>query len=390
MIDKYERLSDSPRACVPPGFDEDGFHELLQGFSLPSFIQCYEIVNRRCLQLCLKVAEKYGLFRGHPPVETMETLEQKIGLAPQARYLIERMMRLLVEEQCLSQVDSAWVAIRPFPSPTAVSIETDSLPEIAQDPIFEFFRRCEENLFGFLEGKRIGAAVVFPKGDLSFWLDLNNHSIFFAPYARQAAFIVSSCLKPGTRLLEVGAGTGAATAQLLARLPPEAISQYLYTDISTVFLRQGRQRFGQHPFIDFKTYNLNISPRGQGLEEGSFDIIYGVNALHVARHIPTALAFLRALLKPNGRLVIGEGSPPNEHRMWRLDLLFGFLDGWWNVETDAQLRTQPGWLLPSRWQALFSAAGFTHVCALPGEKYFAGQCYGGVVIGKAPVDDEPG
>ena len=92
------------------------------------------------------------------------------------------------------------MALRPLLSATPVTAETDTLPEIAQDPIFEFFRRCEENLFGFLEGKKIGAAIIFPKGDPSFWLDLNNHSIFFSLYAQQAAFVVSSCLEPGARL----------------------------------------------------------------------------------------------------------------------------------------------------------------------------------------------
>ena len=383
MSDIFESLSDVPSACVPPGFDEDGFQKLLQVFSLPYFVQSYDVVNRRCLQLCLKVVDQYGLFRGHPPAETMETLDRKIGLSPQAAYLLERIIRLLVEEHYISPVDRAWVALRPLASATPVTADTDTLSEIAQDPIFEFFRRCEENLFGFLEGKKIGAAIIFPKGDPSFWLDLNNHSIFFSLYAQLAAFVVSSCIEPGARLLEIGAGTGMATAQLLARLPPESISQYLYTDISKVFLGLGKQRYGQHPFIDFSTYNFNIPPQEQGLGENSFDVIYGVNALHVARHIPTTLAYLKTLLKPNGKLVIGEGSPPNEDRMLRLDLLFGFLEGWWNVETDTQLRTQPGWLLPSRWQALLAAAGFADVCALPGEKYFARDCYGGVVIGKA-------
>src|SRR5947207_2618457 len=104
MSDIFESLSDVPSACVPPGFDEDGFQKLLQVFSLPYFVQSYDVVNRRCLQLCLKVVDQYGLFRGHPPAETMETLDRKIGLSPQSAYLLERIIRLLVEEHYISPV----------------------------------------------------------------------------------------------------------------------------------------------------------------------------------------------------------------------------------------------------------------------------------------------
>jgi SAM-dependent methyltransferase len=158
----------------------------------------------------------------------------------------------------------------------------------------------------------------------------------------------------------------------------------MYTDVSTVFLDKGRERFGQHPFIEFKTYDLNQSPETQGIDEGTFDLVLGVNALHVAREIPASLRFLRGLLRPAGRLIIGEGSPPDRHRMWRPDLLFGILEGWWSVTTDSTLRPQPGWLLPSTWKALFEDAGFAGTCALPEEGYFGRDNYGGVIVGQTP------
>jgi SAM-dependent methyltransferase len=372
----------SAPTCLPAGFDWRGFGELLRGCFTPLFVRGYDEVNRRALGLCLRVVDHYGLFRDDSPEETAESMEDKIGLVPQARYILERVLTLLEEEQYISGTTRGFVATpklkegrRPGAAPP---------PESAADPIFEFFARCEENFPGFFTGKKIGPGIIFAKGDRSFWEALNGESIFFSPYAELAAFAAAELLKPDSVVLEVGAGTGAATRRLLARVPEGVPASYVYTDISPVFLQTGKKRFPDARFVEYKTFNMNVPPQEQGFEAGSFDLIYGVNALHVASDLPASLAYLRTMLKPSGRLLIGEGSPPDARRMWRPDLLFGLLEGWWNVELDPVLRPRPGWLMPGDWRALFESAGFANVCALPGEDYFGSNCYGGIVIGERP------
>jgi len=369
---------------LPPDFDWLAFQQLLLNFSTQDFTRGYQIINQRALSLCLNVVDHYGLFSDQPPVETMESLTAKIGFVPRARYLVQRMMALLTEENYLSNLGESWMAIRPFPSRSQPQQEPSYPLGLSQDPIFEYFSRVEVNIFAFFSGKKIGPGIVFDKGNRSFWESLNNDSIFFGPYAELAAFVASSCLRDGARILEIGAGTGAATARLLEISSPHLISNYLYTDVSTVFLDKGRERFGQYPFMAFKTYDINQPPETQGIDEGTFDLVLGVNALHVARDVPASLRFLRSLLRPSGRLIIGEGSPPDRHRMWRPDLLFGILEGWWSVTTDSILRPQPGWLLPSTWKALLEDAGFAGICALPEEGYFGRDNYGGVIVGQSP------
>jgi len=375
--------------CLPPAFDWVGFQQVLRSLSTPDFTLGYRMINQRALALCLKVVDRYALFRDQPPIETMESLTEKIRFVPRARYLVERIMRLLTEESYLSSAGGSWTARRSFVSLDQGQVEPSVYPPgLSEDPIFEFFARVEENLFAFFSGRKIGPGIVFDKGDRSFWERLNNDSIFFAPYAKLAAFVASSCMPNEVCVLEIGAGTGAATSRLLEVTTRPVISKYLYTDVSTVFLDKGRERFGDHSFMDFKVYDLNKSPQQQGLDEGAFDIILGVNALHVAIDLPASLEFLRTLLKPSGRLIIGEGSPPDTDRMWRPDLLFGILDGWWDVVTDSTLRPQPGWLQPSRWKALLKQAGFDSICALPQEGYFGPDNYGGVIVGQASDHSE--
>jgi SAM-dependent methyltransferase len=375
---------DSTPPCLPAKFDRQGFGELLRACFTPLFVRGYDEVNRRALGLSLKVVDRYGLFGDHSPEETAESLAGKTGLVPQAQYFLERVVTLLEEEQYVTRTTQGFVATPKFKEKRQPAAEPP--PELAADPIFEFFARCENNFPEFFTGKKIGPGIIFANGDRSFWEALNSESIFFSPYAELAAFAAAELLKPDSVVLEVGAGTGAATARLLARAPAGTFTSYVYTDVSSVFLQIGKRRFSGSQFIEYKTFNMNVPPQAQGFEAGSFDLIYGVNALHVAHNLPASLEYFRALLKPSGRLVIGEGSPPDARRMWRPDLLFGLLEGWWNVELDPVLRPRPGWLMPRDWRALFESAGLTNVCTLPGEEYFKGDCYGGVVIGENPSD----
>jgi SAM-dependent methyltransferase len=370
--------------CLPAGFDWQGFGELLRACFTPLFVQGYDEVNRRALSLGLRVVDRYGLFRDGSTEETEETLAGKIGLVPQARYFLERVLALLEEEQYVTRTSRGYTATPKLRAERLTEAAPTIPPELAADPLFEFFARCEENFPEFFTGKKIGPGIIFAKGDRSFWEALNGESIFFSPYAELAAFAAAELLKSDSAVLEIGAGTGAATGRLLGRIPEGVPASYVYTDITSVFLQIGKRRFHNSKFVEYKTFNMNLPPQEQGFEAGSFDLIYGVNALHVARSLPASLEYLRTLLKPSGRLLIGEGSPPDARRMWRPDLLFGLLEGWWNVELDPILRPRPGWLMPCDWRALFESAGFTNVCALPGEDYFEGDCYGGVVIGENP------
>jgi SAM-dependent methyltransferase len=372
--------------CLPAGFDRQGFGGLLRACFTPLFVQGYDEVNRRALSLSLRVIDRYEIFRDDSQKETAESMASKIGLVPQARYFLERVVTLLEEEQYVTRTSRGFMAtpkLREERQPGAAPMIP---PELAADPIFEFFTRCEENFPAFFTGKKIGPGIIFAKGDRSFWEALNGESIFFSPYAELAAFVAAELLKSDSAVLEVGAGTGAATGRLLVRMPEGVPASYVYTDVSSVFLQMGKRRFHNSKFVEYKTFNMNVPPQEQGFEAGGFDLIYGVNALHVARDISASLEYLRTLLKPSGRLLIGEGSPPDARRMWRPDLLFGLLDGWWNVELVPVLRPRPGWLMPGDWRALFESAGFANVCTLPGEDYFGGDCYGGVIIGENPAN----
>jgi SAM-dependent methyltransferase len=122
-------------------------------------------------------------------------------------------------------------------------------------------------------------------------------------------FCVENNLYDG-KVLEIGAGVG----NFSKYVPPTA--QYIRTDIDEKFLN-GRWLIEKKLDID-KRY---------GVDE-AFDLIVGVNVMHCAQNKQTAVLNAYEALAPNGVLLLGEGQCPSD--VWALDILFGFIDGWWN------------------------------------------------------------
>ena len=108
--------------------------------------------------------------------------------------------------------------------------------------------------------------------------------------------------EPGERILEVGPGTGHYTLPLAARLGPAGSLEIL--DV--------RARFLDHVVWRARERGLtNIVPRlgdGESLPypDHSFDGACAITVLGEIANPDAALAELRRVLKPDGRLVVGE------------------------------------------------------------------------------------
>lgn len=162
------------------------------------------------------------------------------------------------------------------------------------------------------------------------------------------------------RILEVGAGTGATSAKVLAALEPlgDAIAEYCYTDLSKAFLfRAEEQLLPRHPYLTTRIFNAEKSPGEQGIEPGGFDVVVATNVLHATADIALTLRNVKAAMRPGGLLFMNEMS----RNTLLAHLTFGLVDGWW-LYRDAELRI-PGSpvLTPESWVDVLRAEGFHKV-----------------------------
>lgn len=160
---------------------------------------------------------------------------------------------------------------------------------------------------------------------------------------------------PHAKILEIGAGTGGTTKNLLETIG-NAYSAYTYTDISSGFFEKAAKKFADsRNKIAFKILDIEKDPAKQGFEEHSYDIIVASNVLHATSKLSETLQHTRALLKPGGYLILVEVTGD----LLRMPFLMGGLPGWW-LGADEGRRLSPG-VSPVKWDELLQATDFSGV-----------------------------
>jgi SAM-dependent methyltransferase/acyl carrier protein len=159
------------------------------------------------------------------------------------------------------------------------------------------------------------------------------------------------------RVLEVGAGVGATSAQVLPELPA-ARAHYRFTDVSTFFTERARSRFAGYPFVEYGVFDLDRPPDGQGVAAGSQDLVIAANVVHNARNLDRTLRHLGTVLDPDGLLLLVENTLNEPFHM----VTVGFYQDFGNYEDGRLLPL----LAPDQWRATLHAAGFPLSEAIPG------------------------
>lgn len=166
---------------------------------------------------------------------------------------------------------------------------------------------------------------------------------------------------PHMSILEIGAGTGGATAGILEELGT-AFASYTYTDISASFFQKAAEKFKTYTNrMLFKTLNVEKDPTTQGFVEHSYDLVIASNVLHATRCLEETLRNTRQLLKPGGYLMLLEIVPtdPNGTGPMREGVVMGGLPGWW-VGRDEGRKWAPTIPL-KQWNALLKKTGFAGI-----------------------------
>lgn len=83
------------------------------------------------------------------------------------------------------------------------------------------------------------------------------------------------------RILEIGAGTGGLTVKFLEQLQSDfgerLYLKYTFTDISTGFFAQAKERFKDYEGIEYKALDISKDPLEQEFTAGEYDLIIASN-----------------------------------------------------------------------------------------------------------------
>jgi len=224
-------------------------------------------------------------------------------------------------------------------------------------------------------GKQSGDHSLFGPQGIPLWLNyFHNDNLTYAVNNWVSAMLAADRLstRPRLRILELGAGTGSASETLVRwfdqrGLLPQ-IERYLITEPNAFFRRRAQRELAkQYPDLELEwgALDLNLPWDTQGVAPGEFNLVYAVNVLHVSKNLLFSLNQARSALTAGGWLVIGECLRPYVNQPIYPELMFQILESFTEVQTDPEIRPNPGFLTADHWRHAFARAGFERAEVAP-------------------------
>ncbi|MCP4122254.1 MAG: SDR family NAD(P)-dependent oxidoreductase [Bacteroidetes bacterium] len=239
----------------------------------------------------------------------------------------------------------------------------------AQHPQFHhestLLGRCGPQIKGVLQGNVDPIQLIFPEDKWDAIVQYYVEGFAFRKYndiaGRSIAELIKDIPEDQTiRVLEIGAGTGGMTNAILPMLPPDR-TEYVFTDLSHMFMLKAQRRFAKYPFVQYKIMDIEQDPGEQGFSLNSFDLIIASDVIHATRDLSISLGNAQKLLASEGVLMMLEVTNSPVY----LDFIFGMTEGWWLYE---DFRTDHATMSPDMWKKVLEENGYsntTHFSDIP-------------------------
>ncbi len=209
-------------------------------------------------------------------------------------------------------------------------------------------------------------------------------------HGAMGARVIDGLMDKGS-ILEIGGGTGNGARHLFSMLESEnkldKIEQYIFTDISMRFVLASKHEFGKkYPNVNWgwKFFDLNKAFVEQKIPDSSVDLVYAVNAAHVAKDIVEFLKGCHGALKPGGHVVFAERIRVNQYEMAPRELTLNLSIYHRSAPVKADHRPMHCYLAPQNWHDVMRLAGFSSWDVLPDIEGLSGEFpdqYAAVVVG---------
>ncbi|MFI9503616.1 SDR family NAD(P)-dependent oxidoreductase [Nocardia sp. NPDC052566] len=346
-------------------------------------------MNRLCVDYVTEAFYKTGMSFAKGRRFTQDEIALELRVHEKHRRYLGRLLEMLSWHGIVENDGGTWqLLIEPARVDTAATLAVlrDRHPECASE--FAVLERCGTELAAVLRDEVNPIELIFPEDEFESVADLYGTSFSFEKTNRIVRRIVAEALRElpadrPVRVLEIGAGTGGTTGHVLAELPAER-AEYVYSDISELFLFKARQRFADIDFMDYRILDIESEIAAQGFDPHYFDIIVASNVLHATVSLRDTLGNVKDLLTSQGLVLIVEGAV-SPH--W-VDLTFGMTEGWWRF-ADHDLRPSYPLLSDATWREFLPTLDFEHVEVFS-ERVTAEQSGNSVIVARGrAIDLEP-
>ncbi|CAI3955410.1 EntF [Commensalibacter communis] len=282
-------------------------------------------------------------------------------------FLLQRWLNVLVKEGLFGLDDSGHYYCQDHVDHHSVDLLWFRIKELNQeikwgDDVLNYIELSHNNLDGLMRDEIDPLHLLFPEGktEVADGAYRNNlvSQIMNGAVCALVDQIISFNDGP-TRLLEVGAGVGGTSMDLIPTLNNRDV-EYLFTDVSQYFLNEAEKKLNQFPWVKYGLFDINTDHVPQGIEPNSCHIILCANVLHNSQHALNVLKRLREILVPGGWLIFIEATKDNYQIMTSMEFKEG-LTGF----TDCRVEHQTTFLTTEQWEHYLKEAGATEFVRIP-------------------------
>ena len=353
-------LTDNRRSAVEDAeeFLPSRAEALMREYRLEEYGEMRPDLDRACAGYIVNALRRLGwdLVTGNRKHE--DSLAKELGIVERQRRLFGRLLEVLADDQLLARRADSWEVIS---APASLDVGTlmehlhERHPRLRAQ--IDLTKRCGSQLGEVLRGEVNPLDLLFAGGSLSavepLYKDAPSALVFNRLVSEAVSLLCNTTLpKNKLRVLEIGAGTGATSSFVLPVLSKDC-TEYVFTDLSPIFLGSAREKFSDYPFVRYEILDIERNPQTQGFPTAGFDLVIASNVLHATSDIRKSLANVRSLLAPGGILIAVELTSAER---WA-NLTFGLTEGWWRF-TDRDLRKESPVLCASDWKRVLEETGF--------------------------------
>ncbi|WP_329139994.1 condensation domain-containing protein [Streptomyces sp. NBC_01476] len=334
-------------------------------------------LDRLCARYTLRFLHDAGVRTAPGSATTADAVAGTVGVVPGYRPFLDAMLAVLAEDGHLVRDKTGGVTFRAVPGEpgdlgAAPGIDALRAALLARHPDrageLELLDRCAARYPEVFTGAVEGHQVLLPDGADDISQDVVDQRVGtsdVAVHTRLVAQAVARLAREAEggrlRVLEVGAGRGYLTWDVVDALKGIPGVEYHFTDLGRSFVLAG-QRTAADKDVDFMRFGvLDISedPEPQGYPAGGFDVVLAFNVLHATPDLHRTVGHVRSLLGDGGWLFLLEATQQRRPSM----MTAGLFAGWWYFADD--LREHSPLLPPAGWRALLGAEGYDPIRVYP-------------------------
>ncbi|NKD88682.1 KR domain-containing protein [Haematospirillum sp. 15-248] len=301
-----------------------------------------------------------GCFENPDQQRTVADILRTTAIKPKFRQLVARLLRDLAAIGVLRKEGKIYTGFTPLP-PDQILPALEALRQRGDERLAAVIKRGGTAFADMLSGRVDPVSVIFPDGSSDDVAAMYRHSaqsrLLNAIVAKAVAALAVKRTAP-LSILEIGAGTGGTTWDVVHALPADRVERYIFTDLGSLFLSRARTTFAAFPFMDYRSFDMEKDPHDQGIPAQSLDLVIAANVLHNASDLDALMKRLAGCLRPGGVVIMREIT---QHRKL-FDFVFGPL-----VPNLDDIDSRDGNVFASveRWRAAALSAGFAVLDAVP-------------------------